>query len=140
MFNNPEFRIHGTGSLFPIGQEDLLFHPRMIRTVGRGPGLPELNAPMVSIRAGAATPKRVIATSFLVGSTAFPQGSLWRERPPAREGQRVSGPLSTFDLPRAAPAAKKGGSLSPPAPPLVRRAVEPGEGGTREAQPRFTYP
>ena len=38
MFNNPEIRIHGTGSLFPIGQEDLLFHPRMIRTAGRGPG------------------------------------------------------------------------------------------------------
>ena len=41
MFNNPEIRIHGTGSLFPIGQEDLLFHPRMIRTAGRGPDLPE---------------------------------------------------------------------------------------------------
>ena len=44
MFNNPEIRIHGTGSLFPIGQEDLLFHPRMIRTAGRGPYLPERNA------------------------------------------------------------------------------------------------
>ena len=41
MFNNPEIRIHGTGSLFPIGQEDLLFHPRMIRTAGRGPDLSE---------------------------------------------------------------------------------------------------
>ena len=41
MFNNPEIRIHGTGSLFPIGQEDLLFHPRMIRTAGRGPGSQE---------------------------------------------------------------------------------------------------
>ena len=39
MFNNPEIRIHGTGSLFPIGQEDLLFHPRMIRPAGRGPNL-----------------------------------------------------------------------------------------------------
>ena len=38
---------------------------------------------------------------------------------------------------RAAPAAKKGGSLPPPAPHLVRRAVAPGEEGTREAQPRF---
>ena len=43
MFNNPEIRIHGTGSLFPIGQEDLLFHPRMIRTAGRGPDLSETN-------------------------------------------------------------------------------------------------
>ena len=41
MFNNPEIRIHGTGSLFPIGQEDLLFHPRMIRTAGRGRDLSE---------------------------------------------------------------------------------------------------
>ena len=39
MFNNPEIRIHGTGSLFPIGQEDLLFHSRMIRPAGRGPDL-----------------------------------------------------------------------------------------------------
>ncbi len=31
MFNNPEFRINLTGSLFPIGREDLLFHPRLIR-------------------------------------------------------------------------------------------------------------
>ena len=36
MFNNPEIRIHGTGSLFPIGQEDLLFHPRMTRPVAGG--------------------------------------------------------------------------------------------------------
>ena len=44
MFNNPEIRIHGTGSLFPIGQEDLLFHPRMIRPAGQGPDLPALPA------------------------------------------------------------------------------------------------
>ena len=41
--------------------------------------------------------------------SAFPQGSLWRERPPARRGQRVSEPLSPFALLRAAPAVKKGG-------------------------------
>ena len=45
--------------------------------------------------------------------------------------------LSTFDLTGAAPAAKKGGSLSPPVPLLVRRAVTPGERGNTRAQPRF---
>ena len=39
MFNNPEIRIHGTWSLLPTGQKDLLFHPRMIRPAGRGPDL-----------------------------------------------------------------------------------------------------
>ena len=36
MFNNPGIEIHGTGSLFPTGQEDLLFPPRLIRTVVGG--------------------------------------------------------------------------------------------------------
>ena len=45
MFNNPEIRIHGTGSLFPIGQEDLLFHPRMIRPVVGGGGRTYLKQP-----------------------------------------------------------------------------------------------
>ena len=46
----------------------------------------------------------------------------------------MSGPLSTFALPRAAPAVKKGGSLPPPSPVSCGA---PGEGGTREAQPHF---
>ena len=46
----------------------------------------------------------------------------------------MSGPLSTFALPRAAPAAKKGGSLPPPSPVSCGA---PGEVGTRGAQPRY---
>ena len=34
---------------------------------------------------------------------------------------------------------RKSGSLPPPSPPPVRRAVAPGGRGTREAQPRFTW-
>jgi hypothetical protein len=45
--------------------------------------------------------------------------------------------LNNLTLPRAASASKNRGSLPPPAPPLVRRAVAPGEGETRDAQPRF---
>ena len=52
-------------------------------------------------------------------------------------GKRVSFSLSPFTLPRAAPAAKKGGVALTTSTPLVRRAVTPSEGGTREAQPRF---
>ena len=73
------------------------------------------------------------------GWIAFPQGSLWRERPP--EG-RVNRELrsETATPPGAAPAVKKGGSLPPLSPPLVRRADAPGEAGTRGggALPRFT--
>ena len=49
MFNNPEIRIHGTGSLFPIGQEDLLFHPRMIRPVVGGGGRTCLKQPCFTL-------------------------------------------------------------------------------------------
>ena len=45
--------------------------------------------------------------------------------------------MNNLPLPRGASAAKKGGSLPPPASPLVRRAVTPGGRGTRGAQPRF---
>ena len=52
----------------------------------------------------------------------------------------MSGPLSTFALPRAAPAAKKRGSLPPLPPPPVRRADAPGEAGDTQADAlwRFT--
>ena len=53
---------------------------------------------------------------FLIGSIAFPPGTSVVRATPKRGRQRVSGPLSPFALPRAAPAAQKGGSLSPPAP------------------------
>ena len=55
-------------------------------------------------------------------------------------GKRVSFSLSPFSLPRAAPAAKKGGALPPPSPPLVRRAGAPCEAGTTRggAALRFT--
>ena len=68
--------------------------------------------------------------------SAFPQGSLWRERPPARGRQMVSGPLSTFALPRAAPAAKKGGSLPPLPPPPVRRRRRAVQGGDARGRRR----
>ena len=48
----------------------------------------------------------------------------------------MSEPLSPFALPRAAPAAKKGGSLPPPS---SLPCGAPGEAGTSEAQPRFTF-
>ena len=62
-------------------------------------------------------------------SMAFPPGITVVRATSPQGGQRVSRPLSPFALPRAAPAAKNGGSLSPPAPPLVRRAVASDEGG-----------
>ena len=52
----------------------------------------------------------------VVSISAFPQGSLWRERPQKRG---VAPSTSTL---------------------LVRRAVGSGEGGIREAQPRFAFP
>ena len=45
----------------------------------------ELRAPIVSIPPVAAAPSRVIDSCLLIISTAFPQGSLWRERPPRGE-------------------------------------------------------
>ncbi len=53
---------------------------------------------------------------------------------------KVSFCLSPFTLPGGAPAAKKGGVAPSTSTPLMRRAAAPGEGGTREAQPRFAYP
>ena len=44
-------------------------------------------------------------------------------------GQRVSRPLSPFALPRAAPAAKKGGALSPPAPLSCGAPLRQARGG-----------
>ena len=77
------------------------------------------------------------AVGFLADSTVFPQGSLWRERPPLRGVRwpkacppypplscRTSGPK------RVAPSTST---------PLVRRAGAPGEAGTREAQPRIAF-
>ena len=53
---------------------------------------------------------------------------------------KVSFCLSPFTLPGGAPAAKKGGSLPPPAPLSCGAPPRGARGGTREAQPRFAYP
>ena len=58
----------------------------------------------------------VLRVNFLADSTAFPQGSLWRERPPTGRGDGVTIRVHHLPLPGAAPAAKKGGSLPPPSP------------------------
>lgn len=57
---------------------------------------------------------------------------------PQRQGKRMNKGMNNLPLPRGASATKIGGSLPPPAFPLVRRAVTPDGRGTREAQPRFT--
>ena len=69
--------------------------------------------------------------------SAFPQGSLWRERPPFKGRVKVSFCLSPFTPTRCRTSGQKGGVAPSTSTPLVRRAVTPGEGGTREAQPRF---
>ena len=65
------------------------------------------------------------AVGFLADLTAFPQGSLWRERPPPRRVLIVRHCVRRLTSSRAAPADKKGG-LPPPAPlscgALARRA------------------
>ena len=73
-------------------------------------------------------------------SMAFPPGMSVVRATPRKGRQRVSRPLSPFALPRAAPAAKTWGSLSPPSPPPVRRHDAPCEAGTRRtgAARRFT--
>ena len=63
-------------------------------------------------------------------SMAFPPGITVERATPKRGRQRVSGPLSTFALPRGAPAPKKWGSLSPLSPPPVRRHDAPCEART----------
>ena len=72
--------------------------------------------------------------------SAFPQGSLWRERPPFKGRVKVSFCLSPFTPPRCRTSGQKRGVALTTSTPLVRRAVSPGEGGTREAQPRFAFP
>ena len=52
---------------------------------------------------------------LLAGSMAFPRGITVERATSPQGGQRVSLGLSPFDPPRAAPAAKTGGALSPPA-------------------------
>ena len=84
MLNNPEIRIHGTGSLFPIGQEDLLFHPRMIRPAVGGGG-PARRQTGVSQRGQAGfqrsrppdTPHLTIGTPHLGARASRPHAVPW---------------------------------------------------------------
>ena len=55
----------------------------------RGEALPELTAPMVSLPAVAAAPRKS-QRRFFTGSTAFPQGSLWRERLPRKGDEKCA--------------------------------------------------
>ena len=76
-------------------------------------------------------------TCFQVFISAFPQGSLWRERPPFKGRVKVSFCVSPFTPTQCRTSGQKRGVAPSTSTPLVRRAVAPGEGGTREAQPRF---
>ena len=51
----------------------------------------------------------VLRVGFLADSTAFPQGSLWRERPPKWEGRWCDHSGALGPLSGGAPAAKKWG-------------------------------
>ena len=68
--------------------------------------------------------------------SAFPQRSLWRERPPEASVNRapLRAPVNTG---RCCTSVQKGGVAPSTSTPLVRRAGAPGERGTCEAQPRF---
>ena len=75
----------------------------------------------------------VRGADFLAGSTAFPQGSLWRERPPFKGRVKVSFCVSPFTPPRCRTSGQKRGVAPSTNTPLVRRA---GRGGdTRGAAP-----
>ena len=58
---------------------------------------------------------------------------------PARGEKGVVFPVTLYPSPRRT-SGQKGGVALTTSTPLVRRAVSPGEGGTREAQPRFAFP
>ena len=76
----------------------------------------------------------VLRVGFLADSTAFPQGSIWRERPPKGECYRA--PLcAPVNARRCRTSGQKRGSLPPPTPRLVRRAGALGEARTRGVRP-----
>ena len=58
---------------------------------------------------------------------------------PARGEKGVVSPVTLYPPP-CRTSGKKGGVAPSTSTPLVRRAVSPGEGGTREAQPRIAFP
>ena len=68
----------------------------------------------------------VLRVGFLADLSAFPQGSMWRERPPTgrEDGEFWRAPSH---LPGGAPAPKNRGSLPPLPPPPVRRHDAPCE-------------
>ena len=66
--------------------------------------------------------------------SAFPQGSLWRERPPFKGRVKVSFCVSPFTPTRCRTSGQKRGVAPSTSTPLVRRAVAPGgRGDTRGA-------
>ena len=76
-------------------------------------------------------------TWFQVFISAFPQGSLWRERPPFKGRVKVSFCVSPFTPTRCRTSGQKRGVAPSTIPPSVRRADAPGKAGTRGAAPRF---
>ena len=94
---------------------------------------------IADIKVGQVFWKQTTSRSILVhtGSAAFPQGSLWRERPPAEGRVKVSFCVSPFTPPRCRTSGQKRGVAPSTSTPLVRRAAAPGGRGTREAQPRY---
>ncbi len=71
---------------------------------------------------------------------AFPQGITVEGATPKRGGEVVDFGVHHLPLPGAAPAVKKGGSLPPLPPPLVRCGEAPCEAGDTQADAlrRFT--
>ena len=90
---------------------------------------------IADIKVGLAFWKQATSRSIPVhtGSTAFPQGSLWKERPPRGECLPCATVCAGERSPVPQQRSKRGGAPSAFFPP-VRRADAP---GTREAQPRF---
>ena len=63
--------------------------------------------------------------------SAFPQGSLWRERPPPREGQRVAEGLPPLTSPAPRQRRKRGGRSLHQHPSRAARRCAGREGDTR---------
>ena len=72
----------------------------------------------------------VPGAGYLAGSMSFPQGSLWRERPPRRRGVNGGPKGGPFTPPRCRTSGQKGGvapSTSSPSGAAPRRAVRGGD-------------
>ena len=84
----------------------------------QGIGCPGAGQHESQARSAAAIKARLSSTTRVqvFSISAFPQGSLWRERPPEGRGDGVTIRVHQRPLPGGAPASKKGGSLPPPSP------------------------